>query len=108
MAKNNRSTSPKFKANGPQPKPTHRGTVSPRNPAPESAHVGRLRKSLKPVAVKSIARAKLAFKNFTLSKFGNKLAPRNYLIAGRSVAGVQKELIKRSMENLKSQEDPNP
>ena len=54
----------------------------------------------------SIARAKAAFKNFSLSKFAGTEFPANYVASGQSVAAVQQQVIQQHVEKLNQQDVP--
>lgn len=60
-----------------------------------------------PTRAASIARAKTAFENFSLSKFAGKSLPYNYVPAKQHPAAVQKVVILKHIDKVKNQGTSN-
>lgn len=60
----------------------------------------------RPVPAASVAKAKKAFKNFTLSRFAGNGTPSNYVPLGQNPAEAQRQIISQHLENLTSADLP--
>lgn len=60
----------------------------------------------RPVPAASVAKAKKAFKNFSLSKFAGNGTPSNYVPVGQNPAEAQRQIISQHLENLTSADLP--
>jgi hypothetical protein len=54
----------------------------------------------RPIPAASVARAKKAFRNFSLSRFAGSGTPSNYVAAGQNPAEVQRKKITQHLENV--------
>jgi hypothetical protein len=72
-------------------------------PKPKTAS-GAVLKRLLPAA--SLARAKKAFKSFSLSRFAKDETPSNYVAAGQHHSEVQKRMISKVIDRLKNADAP--
>ncbi len=57
--------------------------------------------------IKSIAKAKVAFRNFNLSKFASTSTPPNYVASGENAATAQIRVISQSIDNPSAVETSN-
>src|SRR5258708_5098584 len=88
------------------PKAVARPSPSPR-PLPASQPKTSSARALKrPVPAASVAKAKKAFKGFSLSKFAGNPIPANHVAAGQSPVEVQRRLISTHIENLNHADTP--
>ncbi len=56
----------------------------------------------RPLPAASVARAKKAFKGFSLSRFARDATPSNYVAPGQSPAEVQRQVISKHIDKLKT------
>jgi hypothetical protein len=84
----------------------HAGSLSSAEslPAPQSKTSSRVLK--RPLPAASVAKAKKAFKSFSLSKFAGSGMPSNYVAAGQSPTDVQRQMIAQHIENLNDVDSP--
>jgi hypothetical protein len=60
----------------------------------------------RPVRAASVAKAKKAFKSFSLSKFASNAMPSNYVAAGQNPAEAQRQKISRHLDLLSNPDAP--
>jgi hypothetical protein len=95
----------------PEVKPTGKGPTGRRpggSPATKPKVGAKGAGGPRPLPLSSVARAKKAFKNFTLSRHGSSPPPATHVTKERSLIKVQKEAILRSLATYAEQENPNP
>jgi hypothetical protein len=61
----------------------------------------------RPLPAESIAKARSAFKNFSLSKFAGQSTPSNYVPAGETPAAVHRKIIAQHMQKLSEEDTSN-
>lgn len=89
------------------PRKTTAGSGVAAKSQPASQSTARPAPRLKrPVPAASVAKAKKAFKSFSLSKFAGNGTPSNYVAVGQNPAEVQRQTISQHLENLSSADLP--
>ena len=83
------------------PSPSARSSPAPQ---PRAASAPVLKR---PVPAASVAKAKEAFKNFSLSRFAGNSMPANYVAVGQGTAEVQQRIISRQIDRLKTANTPH-
>ena len=84
-----------------------RASLPAPSPPPQQPITPSLPRLKRPVPAASVAKAKEAFKSFSLSKFAGNATPLSHVAAGQSPADAQRRMISQHLDNLNNADTPN-